>query len=709
MLHRFLLGWSIWSVFLFSAGSGMSATDVVLEVTDHAGVSRDAWPVSGGVPLARGSVKDPAQVRLVGPSGQPGRLQCRPLAHWEDGSIKWLLVDFFASVAANETKRFRLRIDPEKPAPTPIDKASLSWKQTQDGIHVDTGVLRAVISRRFLDSVSIKSGSGQWLALTDRLGEMWMTVDGDNQGRYLSSHDPQAEIVVEESGPNRLCVRVSGWHHAKSGKRFGVYTLRIHAYAGKPYLRVFHTFVNSDLPERGLITGIGLRLPLALRDQRVVNYGGETHKLAGAGSCWLAQNNWNQQAIQHDGKPLATPKPVSGFLGISTPEATAACVVRNWAQLHPKKLELDKQGLAVWFWPESRGPFDLRREEQKQSAEWLWFKENCPDLYKEWHDPGTARSAGISPRRYRIALRKKQMSILASSSALGLARTHELCWTFLPGAVQAGTVEDLAACVNEPLLPFVNPRYMDETEVLGRLGWQDRKHFPQVENYVLRKLDWIGRHQNEWARWWGILDWGGMQTIYETLRSTTIPGQWLRMAGRHGWHNSEVDIPNHIMYHYLRSGSRRTFHFYESILRHQMDVDTIHLNLPDFEAPGHEWQDREWTRGGMHRHSYNHYSGGDNIGHTWNEGLVNYYFLTGDRRAYDVALNVGEYSLGAPVGKVISTFDRVTKHPKETARFARDASNSYRNVLKCYEMTGDDKWKRAALRWRQHFLDNSPQ
>ena len=221
-------------------------------------------------------------------------------------------------------------------------------------------------------------------------------------------------------------------------------------------------------------------------------------------------------------------------------------------------------------------------------------------------------------------------------------------------------------------------------------------------------IDWIIRHQNRWARWWGILDYGGVRSIYETLRDVTIPGEWLKFMGRHGWHNSEVDIPNHVMYHYLRRGDRRILHFYESLIRHQMDVDTIHANLPEFEQPGHDWESGQWTRGGQHRHSYNHYSGGPNIGHTWNEGLVNYYFLTGDRRARDVALEVGEYSLGAPAGKVESTFEKYARHANPAHHFSQSAANAYRNALKCYELTGEEAWKRETLRWRSHFLDNSP-
>lgn len=61
-----------------------------------------------------------------------------------------------------------------------------------------------------------------------------------------------------------LCsCQVTGWHVADDGRRYGQYTLRIHAYAGQPFLRVFHTFVNSDLPENSRITSIGLRVPAA--------------------------------------------------------------------------------------------------------------------------------------------------------------------------------------------------------------------------------------------------------------------------------------------------------------------------------------------------------------------------------------------------------------------------------------------------------------
>lgn len=691
------------------AMTAVAGKELDLHVREHAGVAREGWPVSGGVPFARGELTDPARVELRDGHGTRLQTQCMPLARWEDGSVKWLLVDFFADIEPSTTGRYVLQYGDRTETTQSGKQSPLTWKQIDDGVLVDTGPMRAVIGSRFLERVSVCDDQGTWTDVVDEPGEMWVTVDGQRQGCYLASLDAEPEIVVEESGPNRLCVRVTGWHVNEAGQRYAPFVLRVHAYAGKPCLRVFHTFVVSDLPQRGLITGIGLRVPVATQVGGLVDYGGAVRQTGETDSGRLAQTGLRQQQIIHQGETVANDAPAKGYLALETAQGTAACAVRNFEQLYPKSLEYDGRGLTCWIWPKSAGPLDLRREEDKQSPEFLAFKEQCPAGYKEWIDPGTAKSAGISARRYRAAVRHQQMSVVAGASALGLARTHEMLWVFLPDWPEHGQLERLASSVEEPLLPFVDPHYLGETEVLGQLGWKDRERFPLVENYLDRKLDWIIRHRDQWARWWGMVDFGDVQSIYETLRSTTIPGQWLKFMGRHGWKNSEVDIPNHLMYHYLRSGDRRVFHFYESMLRHQMDVDTMHANLPEFEAPGHQWEAGQWTRGGQHRHAYNHYAGTPNIGHTWNEGLVNYYFLTGDRRAYDVALEVGEYSLGAPVGKAEGTFDKWSKHTNTKLRFARSAANAYRNALKCYEMTGEARWKKEALRWRRHFLDNSPQ
>jgi len=57
-------------------------------------------------------------------------------------------------------------------------------------------------------------------------------------------------VVVEEKGPLRVCVLITGHLTSAEGVRFCPYRLRIHLYAGKADLRIFHTFVFDQDPTR---------------------------------------------------------------------------------------------------------------------------------------------------------------------------------------------------------------------------------------------------------------------------------------------------------------------------------------------------------------------------------------------------------------------------------------------------------------------------
>lgn len=236
---------TFWCVVWASSLIGVADESVVLEVHDHGGVGSVGWPVTGGVPFAHGELTDPTRLQLLDSNGVPMRLQSDPLARWEDGSIRWLLVNFFADVAAQQTVRYTLRTGARGRLSEGPGAARLLWEQTADGLKIDTGPLRAVVGRQLLRHVSVRNGSDKWVDLIDEPGEMWVTVDGKRQGHYLVSREPGAEVLVEEEGPSRLCVRISGRHRDESGQRYSPFVLRVHAYAGKPYLRVFQTWEKN--------------------------------------------------------------------------------------------------------------------------------------------------------------------------------------------------------------------------------------------------------------------------------------------------------------------------------------------------------------------------------------------------------------------------------------------------------------------------------
>lgn len=673
------------------------AAEAPLRVANWADAARNGWPVTGGVPLPRGEVTDLSEIALLS-DGEPVAVQLAALAHWDNGSIKWVLVDFPADITAGEACDYSLRFGDGASSAAAAKEAPLTWERTDEGVAIDTGAIRATTGPRLIHELSLRKGD-TWVQVMDAPGDLLVSGSGTRAGEFRSSLDPDPEIEVEEAGPQRICVRVKGWHRNEAGERFVAYVLRVHAFAGKPWLKVQHTFINSEFPEDALITGVGVEIPVGNASQ--VSYGGVTRPAAATGS--LRQTDWNVRKVIHDGEIIPWDSPPESYLAVRTDAATVSCALRDMDHLYPKELAFSEDGLTVWMWPPSQGGFDLRREEQKQSEGWLQFKSDFPGLFEDWCDPGTAPSAGISAHRYRAAAKNNDRFVMAISNAYGLARTHEFWLNVQPPDVPEQHLAEVAACVREPLLPFADPHYMSATQAMGRFGWEDREGFPRSENYIRHKLDWLMHHQNEWHRWWGILDWGGTRSIYERYGNYEIPGEWWKYLGRHGWHNSEVEIPCYLMYEYLRTGERKYWHLFECTQRHQMDVDTIHLNLPEYEAADHEWKDRQWIRGGQHRHSYNHYSGGANTGHSWNEGLAWYYLLTGDRRALNTAIHVGEYSTGSPITPAPSVYERRVGAKNE---FIRDSMLCYKNALTCYMITGDELWREVAMTWRRHFLDN---
>ena len=151
------------SLFVVMYGSVLAAFafafagEIRVEVAEHAGAPRSDWPVSGGVPFKRGAVKDAENVQLLDGSGEPVRLQREVLARWNDGSVKWLLLDFFATLDANTTRTYTLRYGEgvQQQAESP-----LRWRRTERGVSVDTGCLRAEISNRLFESLSVKKEDG---------------------------------------------------------------------------------------------------------------------------------------------------------------------------------------------------------------------------------------------------------------------------------------------------------------------------------------------------------------------------------------------------------------------------------------------------------------------------------------------------------------------------------------------------------------------
>jgi hypothetical protein len=216
--------------------AGAQSLDVPITVEETAGARRAAEPVTFGVPLPRGLVREVARLRLFGPGGTPVPAAFRPACLWWDDaasqatSIRWVLVDFFADVEAGGRAVYRLKISDEKAPPPP---AALAVKTDADGVTVDTGALRFTVHKTgpLLDAPGLRDAD--FLLRSDE--------------RMYKASQFASELTVEEENPLRVVIKRTGSHGWVNRKDRALdYIVRIIAYAGRPHVRIVHSIVNRQ-------------------------------------------------------------------------------------------------------------------------------------------------------------------------------------------------------------------------------------------------------------------------------------------------------------------------------------------------------------------------------------------------------------------------------------------------------------------------------
>jgi DUF1680 family protein len=84
--------------------------------------------------------------------------------------------------------------------------------------------------------------------------------------------------------------------------------------------------------------------------------------------------------------------------------------------------------------------------------------------------------------------------------------------------------------------------------------------------------------------------------------------------------------------------------------------------------------------------------GGVDLGHTWNEGLLSYYYLTGDERGLEAALGVADYLVSRIDGFVLRANPRQWGWPQVA-------------LVAAYEATRDEKYRKAARAYAERGME----
>lgn len=307
------------------------------------GLPAEGYPVTWGVPFAQGALHDPTRIRVADPDGAALPLQTEVLQRWPDGSIHWLLLDFLAT--GNSANRAYQVVYGADVTPTSAG-VGLTVERKQNAIIVDTGAVRFTVggaSEHLMEGITL---AGESHPIGESLDGEVVTRDGWVENHCVPKIE---EVVAEASGPLRATIRVSG-HITAGTQALGRFTFRVHAYRGKPYVRLFFRIFNDTDAPAQLVEEYFLRLRTPLRngeavlgDQRRATDDSETGRLL------VRQHRFDAyEVFEGNDTRRATGTHWQGPVLLRTADQCVAGQVRHFAPQYPDRMWAGMGGQVVF-------------------------------------------------------------------------------------------------------------------------------------------------------------------------------------------------------------------------------------------------------------------------------------------------------------------------------------------------------------------------
>lgn len=612
----------------------MVGKDIVL--TESGGVARSGEYVRIGIPLAEGEVLGQTGLAMLNPQEELQPVQTSILKRWNDGSVKWVLVDFAASVPANGRSIYRLVKAGGHLLPTPpvmqITPAGATWQ-------VDTG------SACF----TIDAGSFRPFSRVSIAGCEILTVDAAfcaldlGEGKLLV---PQIKsIVVESPGPLHATLLIKG-NFTPSGSMSADFFSRLHFFAASCRVVVEFTVRNPKpachaggvwpLGDPGSLLFRELALEFPFPDGSVEeivcspeqgvpsfhladpSHGFSIYQESSGGNSWNSPIHRNRDGMvpltfrgyemrSGDSRVIkgdrATPVVWCG----KGPVGVAAAMPRFWQEF-PKSIEADRNVLRVVPFP-SRFPdrHELQGGEQKTTSICLDF----------------AASVG------GLAWARSPMAVVA---------TPEVYFN-------SGAIPDFPA-----IPPFDNAG-----------GDQAARFDSGAEMFV---------------RWRGTTDeygWRNFGEISGACEAPHHPG-----GGLFSHYSNRYDFCAGMYRKFIATGEPLWGELASDLARHIIDIDLYHTG-----------EDRDEYNGGLFLHSDHNFpaelsthrsffseharlqtprfsGGGPSAEYCCTTGLLYHYFMTGNRTYRDAVITLAEWCLRSIHGSqtMLGTISRAGQYLK---------------------------------------------
>ncbi len=615
----------VWLVAVVSAGGGAAGEEVgsvLLTVRETGGVARQNWPVTCGIPFAdrqlRADRAAAGQFRLVDQAGQAVACQAEVAATWgtypggSDGYVKWLHLGFHVDLPGLGVCQYRFEwgagvVNPSRTDLVVTDGAESVTVSTGKG----PGALRLVISKRrfnlfdevFVDVAGDGFGREDRIISPRKSANLW--VGYDLSTARINAGKP--EVVVEQAGPVVAVVRIS----TKLDGRFES-VVRIFAYANCPYVRVQETLIHG--PRGQDRSGV--------QPQAVVM---KSHVLE------LPLNLDGEGAVVTVGVGEALPEPPQ-FGSRSVPVGAGAGVVLEQDLAHgcgEGNVRSDGLSKAFGYAVYAGGE---RIDGGKRAPGWVDVSDTrwgvTAAVRYFWQSFPKRLVGGASSIRLEHWASGAQLEPLSRNyNWMGMAKTHDVWLYFHRGGAASAGAERVALGYLSELFATCEPEYYCSTGAYGR-----QRLTPAVQNGRRVHADYDRLLSAGLNRERSISD--GFYYLREREDAYGYFNFGDFLVGNY-WGCQEYDPGYCMLEQFYRTGELKYLEFGAECGRYKYDMLYSHSFTPDSS----NYPQRSHDKRGSHfagEDSHGQRDMDTDPGHVFIAGLVNYWFLTGDRRARDV-------------------------------------------------------------------------
>lgn len=648
---------------LLATANYVPLTAIIIEETH--GIDRMNEPVTVGIPFPKGLLYQSSKLVLHDARYALVPLQTRELAKWPDNSLKWVLLDFQASVEAKSIREFELIKD--ESGTVSGRKSYISVEENQNYFFIDTKAASFFVNtgifkpfdRVVVDGKEILDIQKSKAVLKDEAGTVY---------------EPIIEGMSRETqGPLRITLKAEGRFKSQSGSEFASFSARLSFFANSPLVRIEFTLLNPraakhpgglwDLGDPGSVFFKDFSLHAALNTYQqpteiswttrrgAYNSQRMSRKLliyqdSSGGKNWNSRNHMNRDReiknafrgyqVYSDGELVEKGMRTHPCIAVADKDKKISAAVQSFWQNFPKALEADDDTLIIRLFPKQYNDiFELQGGEQKTHTVFLHFGE-----------------------------------------------TQD--FTCLEGLIHA------------PLILRVSPEWYAKSKGFDYLvpeSSDPNKKLTEVINTAIR-----GKHTFFHRR--EIIDeygWRNFGDLYADHEAVGYQGDPPLISH----YNNQYDCIYGMLTRFARSGDFRWFLLADQLCSHVKDIDIYHTDedRPEYNH-GLLWHTEHYLdvqtathRCFSKRHSeyrnLDAYGGGPSLSHIYSAGLVFHYYMTGSLSSKEAALELA--------GFVIQNMDMDNTLLSHVLRGLRKTKTSLKDKLgkgdlvdfaKVYELEG---------------------